>query len=357
MLKQLRGFLVLVGVVSGFAYGETWPDLPDTNASAEIPAQEWEYAPGARTVMVYVYYPGGAQANVDSETGVMLTCHNWGGTIAWGAPDPVQIAERYNVVAIALDYLQSGKYDAETQPPYDHGYLQALDALRALWWVMDGLEKAGVDYGADRVYATGGSGGGNVSLMANKLAPRTFACVVAFSAMPRLTDDVAYGEDGGSFLNAGYSRDASHENYLSPAAQVIRDLGDVPHGKVMKKMGNAAKIVIVHGANDVACLTAGMDDVVTKLNEAGLDVQYERIDEARVQAESVFKNTGHSIGDRTQMLFQLGDTYLKPGSAEMKRCMRPLDRDVKDAVKYSVPGGTWIMDYAKGYPVGRFEEK
>ncbi len=355
MLKKLTGFLVLVGVVSGLAHGETWPDLPATNASAEIPAQEWEHASGPRTVMVYVYYPGGSHESMDEETGVMLTCHNWGGIIAWGAPDPVQIAERYNVVAIALDYLQSGTYDSSTQPPYDHGYLQALDALRALWWVMDGLEKTGVDYASDRVYATGGSGGGNVALMANKLAPRSFACVVAFSAMPRLTDDVAFGEDSGSTLNAGYSRDASHENYLSPAAQAIRDIGNEEHARQMKSMGNKAKMIIVHGANDVVCLTSGMDDVAKKLKGAGLDVQYERIDEERVKAEAVFKNTGHGIGDRTQMLFHLGDKYLKPGSAEPKRCVGPRDRDAKDAVKYSVPGGTWIIDYSNGYPVGRFE--
>ena len=79
--------------------------------------------------------------SVNAETGLMLSLHNWGGTGARGTADPKFLANNYNVVAICVDYLHSGKWDKSL--PYDYGYLQALDSLRALHFVFDGLEKLG----------------------------------------------------------------------------------------------------------------------------------------------------------------------------------------------------------------------
>ena len=45
----------------------------------------------------------------------------------------------FDVVAIGVDYLQSGRQASIEDPePYDFGWLQALDALRALHFVFDG---------------------------------------------------------------------------------------------------------------------------------------------------------------------------------------------------------------------------
>ena len=73
-------------------------------------------------------------------------------------------------------------------------------------------------FASGRIYATGGSGGGNVSLMANKLAPRTFACTIDLCGMKKLSDDIAYNLPGGSGLDARWSRDPKSSNYLSPDA-------------------------------------------------------------------------------------------------------------------------------------------
>ena len=40
-------------------------------------------------------------------------------------------------------------------------------------------------------------GGGNITLMVNKLAPRTFAAAIDMSGMARLTDDIAFNLPGG----------------------------------------------------------------------------------------------------------------------------------------------------------------
>ncbi|HOZ47620.1 MAG TPA: hypothetical protein PK468_13505, partial [Candidatus Hydrogenedentes bacterium] len=197
-----------------------WPALPEADGEVMISAQEWPFEPGPREVKVYLRYPGGRIENVTGVTGLMLTLHNWGGTGYVGTADPERVTERYNVIAIGVDYLQSGPYEDEdrAKAPYDFGYLQALDALRALYYVGHALDAKAIGYARGRIYCTGGSGGGNVTLMANKLAPRTFACAVDMCGMAKLADDIAYGIPGRTRLNAGYSRDAASAAYLAPDA-------------------------------------------------------------------------------------------------------------------------------------------
>ena len=183
-------------------------ELPPKNTSIEIAAQAWPHKPGPRTVRVKIHYPGGKLANVTPQTGVMLTLHNWGGTDCVGTANPNTLANRLNVIAICVNYLQSGrKASVEDPKPYDCGYLQALDALRALHHIIDGLQKAGIKFDDKRLFCTGGSGGGNVTLMANKLAPRTFACVIDMCGMKKLSNDIAFNLPGGTGLNARWSRD------------------------------------------------------------------------------------------------------------------------------------------------------
>ena len=73
--------------------------------------------------------------------------------------------------------------------------------------------------------------------MANKLAPRTFAAIVDMCGMAKLSDDIAFGIEGGSSLNAGYSQDPESPEYLTPDAQALRDLGNPTHLKQMVDWG------------------------------------------------------------------------------------------------------------------------
>lgn len=331
--------------------------LPAANAFMEIPAQEWPFAPGPRNIRVGIFYPGDALTKVDAETGLFLTLHNWGGTDAIGAPDPQTLADRYKVVAITVNYCQSGKWEPKEGIPYDFGYLQALDALRALHFVWQGLASADIPFHHGRIYATGGSGGGNVSLMANKLAPRTFACVVDLCGMPKLSDDIAFGLEGGSELNANYSRDPAAPNYLSPDAQALRFIGNPDHLAAMKALGNEAKVVLVHGAEDEVCPTANARDMVDLFSAAGFDIDAHFVTEDKLDGIA-FKSTGHSLGDRTLIVQRVADVYLTPGSAQLKTRNGPCDFESRDQqVRYETPNGVWVIDYAAGFPIGRFEKK
>ena len=336
---------------------EPLPALPTASGEVDIPAQEWPREPGPRTIRVYIHYPAGDRSNVNEQTGLMLSLHNWGGTGAIGAPDPKTLADRFNVVAINVDYVQSGKFDAEAGIPYDHGYFQALDALRALHFVWDGLKRASTPFAEGRIFATGGSGGGNVSLMANKLAPRTFACIIDICGMPRLSDDVAFALPGGSRLDAGYSPDPDDPRYLNADAQAIRFVGHPDHAATMRALGSTAKIIIVHGTTDEACLPEDAREMADNMQAAGLDVEPHLITEADLDGE-ILNTTGHSLGDRTRIVSKFADGYLMPDGEDALVLTTPTDFERRDEeVRYDTPNGAYVMSYKKGFPVGRFERR
>lgn len=333
------------------------PALPPTHGSVRIPAQEWPLKPGPREITVHVRYPGthGSPASVRPTTGIMLSLHNWGGTGFVGTADPAFLADRYDVVAVGVDYLQSGrKASIEDPEPYDFGWLQALDALRALHFVWDALSRQGIAFDSGRLYATGGSGGGNVSLMANKLAPRTFAAVIDLSGMKKLSDDIAFGLPGGSELDARYSRDPAHAFYLSPDAQTIRFTSYPGHLAEMRRLVCAAKIVTVHGVDDTVCPDA--DEFAANMNASGLDFLYVPVTAETVDGK-VFMNTGHGLGDRTRIVEAIAGRFLDPASPDHRRRRGATDFERREAIRYPTERGVWIIDYATGIPEGRFESK
>ncbi len=346
--------LLLLAVPQALAVDD-WPALPKTDATVSIPAQSWPVQPGPRTVKVKIFYPGGSIDQVNSETGLMLTLHNWGGTGSTGTADPATLVKRYNVVAITVDYLQSGP-NWKSLGPYDFGFYQGLDALRALYFVFDGLGEAGQPFDRGRIFATGGSGGGNVTLMVNKLAPRTFTCCVDMCGMNGLTDDMAFGNPEKTGLNARYSRDPNHPFFLKKADQTIRIVGDPNHLRTMKTLGNRCKMIVVHGTQDDYCPVEDAKKMVENFQAAGLGVEAHFITPADVDGQTV-KTPGHALGNRTQIVDRFGGVYLYPNRSTSLRRAYLCDFQCRDeAVRYPVPGGVFIISYQKGYPIARFEK-
>lgn len=349
-------YLAALLLASGTAVADDqWPAFPTTNAAVAIPAQEWPAKPGPRRVRMLVHYPGGKLANVDAQTGIMLTLHNWGGTDCAGTANPQSLADRLQVVAICVNYLQSGRQASVEDPePYDFGYLQALDALRALWFVCDGLKQQEIEFDAGRIFCTGGSGGGNVTLMANKLAPRTFACVIDMCGMKKLSDDIAFNLPGGSGLNARWSQDVDSPNYLSADAQELRFVGHPDHLKQMKRFGTSSKIIVVHGTNDTTCPYPDARELVANLQAAKLDVESYFLADADLDGK-VFTSTGHALGNRTEIVFRVAGKYLAPTGTQAIRRLGLTDFQRADqVVRYATTNGEFVISYESGFPVGRF---
>ena len=345
MACQMLSFLFVALTVST-AFANEWPAMPEQNSAVEIPAQEWPLRPGMRAVRVLVHFPGGKLANVNEQTGLMLTLHNWGGTDCVGTASPTVLAEKFNVVALCVNYLQSGPKDSIEGPePYDFGYLQSLDALRALWWLDHGLKGRGVKIATGRVFATGGSGGGNVTLMCNKLAPRTFACVIDLCGMKKLSDDIAFKLPGGSDLDARYSRDPKSPNFLSLDRQELHFIGNPDHLATMKSLGSATRIVTVHGVDDTTCPYPDAVEMVDWMRRAGLSVEPHFIDKSRIDGK-VFTSTGHALGNRTEIVGQVFNlAHVRSG---------PSDFDRREIIRYATSNGAFEIDYSAGFPVGRF---
>jgi len=323
------------------------PQLPCGDREIDIPAQPCPYI-GERTIKLYIRFPGGSIEQINQETGLMLSLHNWGGTGFIGTADPELICDRYNVICIGVDYLQSGESaPPSTGHPYDTGYLQTLDALRGLYFVYNGLRDLNISFDTQRIYSIGGSGGGNISLMANKFAPLTFACIVDLSGLASLTDKIAF--DSSNHIFAGYNRNPEHPNYLPEHAQEIRDTGNIAHLNVVKKLDNKAIIVTVHGVNDTSCLVDDKRRVLDNCASCGFDVHAHYITENDIDGELI-KNAGHSIGDRTKILIHYADKFLK-----LRRQSVRCDFDCYNHIlRFPVTGGEYLIDYTNGVPVGNF---
>jgi hypothetical protein len=348
-------FSVATFAHAGMSAEPMWPELPTIDGAVKIPVQEWPQRPGTRFARIRIAYPGRKLENVNAETGLMLTLHNWGGEDCAGTASPTALADRLNVVAICVNYLQSGRQASIEDPePYDCGYLQSLDALRALWFVRDSLLNADRPFAKNRLFCTGGSGGGNVTQMAAKLAPRTFACVIDMCGMKKLSDDIAFHLPGGSGLNARWHRDSTHRNYLSPDDQEIRFVAHPDHLSTRISLKTKTKIFVVHGVDDHTCQFENAEELVKNMKTAGLDVHPYFVDKSKVDGK-VFTSTGHGLGNRTEIVFQVAGDFLLPNKATSLQGAGPTDFDHREDVRYKTTNGTFVISYAQGYPVASFE--
>jgi predicted peptidase len=172
--------------------------------------------------------------------------------------------------------------------------------------------------------------------------------------MARLTDDIAFNLEGGSRLSARYSPDPESPRYLSHGAQALRYAGNPEHLAAMKHLGNTAKMIVVHGADDDVCPVQDAREMVANMEAAGLDVEAVWVTRERLDGET-FTSTGHAMGDRTRIVFYAADTYLTPGSPRLVVRGGLADFERREPVRYEVPGGAYVISYENGYPVGRFE--
>ena len=309
----------------------------------EFVAQEWPFQPGERKVKMFVQEPA---AGITANTGLMLVLHNWGGV--YNSPEYLNwcktFADRFNVIAMSVNYLQSGPKSWSADAPYDHGYLQAMDCLRALYTVYKQLKDKNIVFNEHRVYSMGGSGGGNVTEMVMKLAPHTFACGMDICGMPGLIDAIAYGTGEGTSLNAGYGKDPAKPNFLSKDMQEIRDFGHLEHCRLLKAANPGLKIVIVHGTADTSCPPIPKIEQYANMLRAGLSVDGHFLTEADVDG-TVITTTGHAVGNREQIVIKYADEYMKEDGKLKKATAGPCDFTRAGTFEYPTSGGKFVVDF------------
>ena len=196
-----------------------------------------------------------------------------------------------------------------------------MRCARCTGW-MRGLRAERIDFASDRLFATGGSGGGNVTLMAWKLAPRTFTAVVDMCGMKKLSDDIAFNIPGGSDLNARYRRDPNHPFALTRDHQELRWLGNPDHLQVTATLVSPTKIVTVHGVDDRTCPFADAEEFAAAAGAKGLDIHAHFVDTRQLDGE-VFTSSGHALGNRTEIVFQVAGSMDRSGEARFTSAAGP----------------------------------
>ncbi len=335
------------------------PDVPVMDvAHIQVPAtlqgvqtftgQEYRFRPGAREVEYYIHVPC---QGISANTGLMLLLHNWGGTWKMTAPLCDQLSDRFNLICLSVNYLQSGE-SKHDEVPYDHGLLQAMDCLRALYEVQRNLDAAKISFNRRRIYAAGASGGGNVSLMVNKLAPSTFGCVIDLCGMPGLTNDIAFGIGS---LDAGYSKDPASPKYLTPAMQEIRDPGNPAHLLIQKNANPDNQVVIVHGLDDTSCNPADKMLIASNMVRMGFRPATHFLTKADVDG-TLITTTGHAIGNRPEIIAKFGGAYIGEEGPLVKLIPDKSDLDARRKVVYPVTGGRYVISF-KTIPTIHFEKE
>lgn len=309
------------------------------SAMQKFPGQEYCFQPGAREVEIYVREPVNG---INSNTGLMLLLHNWGGTWKQTASWCDMLADRYNLITVSVNYLQSGE-SKHDQVPYDHGLLQAMDCLRAVYIIRQQLQQAGVKWNSRRLYAAGGSGGGNVSAMLNKLAPSSFAVIVDICGMPGLTDDIAYGRGN---LNAGYSRDPASPKFLTPAMQEIRDPGNLLHLQRQKKVNPSNKVVIVHGQDDLSCSVIDKIKIFRNMIKAGFRPSGYFLCGSDIDGR-IITSSGHPVGNRLQVIVHYAGAFLEEDGVFSTSAVQVNDFDQAGKVEFPCTNGKYVVDFSR----------
>jgi hypothetical protein len=122
----------------------------------------------------------------------------------------------------------------------------------------------------------------------------------------------------------------------------------------MKRLETTCRILVVHGVDDTVTYPHAQE-MVKNMQQAGLLVEPHFITRDRVDG-TTFTTTGHALGNRTRIVFEVAGKYLEPGGPDAILREGPTDFDRREDIRYATSGGEFVISYKDGYPVGRFEK-
>ena len=288
-----------------------------------------------RTAEMYICTPA---SGVTKQTGMMLVNHNWGGTWQMCAPWCQILADKLDLITIDVNYYQSGWTPSDGC--YDHGVIQSMDCLRALYEVRKYAAANNIPFDPARTFTCGASGGGNVAQMLNKFAPHTFACIVDLCGVV-FDEDVAYGMGP---LNAGYSKDPASPAFLTRGMLEIRDLANPVHLDYQYRCNPDNKIIIIHGTEDESCPCSSKAKVFAAQLNAGFLPEAHFITTAKTDG-IIMLAPDHSLGDRAYIIARYSYDFIAPAGQYSKRLSADDDFARKSRITYPVDGGVYTIDF------------
>jgi hypothetical protein len=90
------------------------------------------------------------------------------------------------------------------------------------------------------------------------------------------------------------------------------------------------------------------------MQRVGLDIVPVWVTKEMVDGK-VFTTTGHALGDRTLILQDVAGKWLRCDGPEALERKTPTDFERREDIRYVTSDGVYVISYAEGFPVGRFE--
>ena len=112
--------------------------------------------------------------------------------------------------------------------------------------------------------------------------------------------------------------------------------------------------ISLNGTEDTTCPFADAEEMVGWMRRAKLDVEPHFIAKKDLDGK-VFTSAGHPLGNRTQIVLQVASKYLKTDGADARVRRGKSDFERREDVRYRTSGGEFVISYANGFPVGKFE--
>ena len=113
---------------------------------------------------------------------------------------------------------------------------------------------------------------------------------------------------------------------------------------------------MVHGIEDTTSPIADAREMVQLMKEADFDVEPIFVTKNQIDGK-IFTSAGHSLGQRTEIVFRVAEKYLRPDSSQFLERKSSTDFFLRDEIKYETTNGAYVISYENGFPIGRFEPK
>ena len=115
------------------------------------------------------------------------------------------------------------------------------------------------------------------------------------------------------------------------------------HLDVMRRLGNACQVIVVHGRDDTTCPFAEAEELVALMAQSGLGVEPRFIGKSELDGVA-FTSAGHALGNRTKIVFRVGDRYLLPNAPTARVRPGKSDFDLRDSkVRFRTSRGEYVV--------------
>ncbi len=238
----------------------------------------------------------------------------------------------------------------------DFGYIQAIDPIYALKYILDNYK-----VNKNRIFIYGVSYGGYIAQMVAKFAPSSFSLVADLSGYALAEKYIVYPQVVRSFTDKKTLIGKVEESFYSmPSAPPpsnkfaftddmyeIRKLATKHHIKNFAKHFTG-KIFMFHSINDPLIKVETKKELEKMYKDFNIDCTHYLFDKSHIDGE-IIKTDGHCMNADVKKLFEkyLSDVVNQEVSSNDKNT----DFDIKHSITYSCKKQKYVIDYSKEYPI------